>query len=156
MASGMVPPGHPRVGHEPWRVRTGSSQSLACRLAQATPTRGGTLPRHRPIVLKEISCHVRIALRGVQIIAEFLRFLPPDMGVNLKEPEVMVIPFASHDLALLRPVLATTLALGVPWHYGRLRIRLYNDDGSRVYRLGDRAALFKRGHVLTEDCGNEE
>jgi hypothetical protein len=78
------------------------------------------------------------------------------MGVNLKEPEVMVIPFASHDLALLRPVLAATFALSDPVHDRRQRICLYNDDGSRVYRLGDRTAPFKRGHVVVEDRGNEE
>jgi len=78
------------------------------------------------------------------------------MGINLKEPEVMVIPFASHDLALLRPVLATTFALGDPVHDRQQRIRLHHDDWGRVYRLGDRTALFQRGHVLAEDRGNEE
>jgi hypothetical protein len=110
-------------------------------LAQAVPARRRTLPWHRPIVVKEIARHARVAFRRVQIIPECLRLLPPDNAINLKEPRIMAILCAAYDPALLRPVLAATFTLGDPMHHGRQRVLLHDDHRSRVHRLEDGVTL---------------
>ena len=68
----------------------------------------------------------------------------------------MAMPFATHDLALLRPVLAATFALSDPVQHGRQRVCLHIDQRGCLHRLRDRAMLAWWEHRLAQDHGAEE
>ena len=162
MGTGMVRDAHRAVASPPSRPRehrlvsTDAGLAPGRLLAHVVPTRRGTLPRHGPVVRKEIACHVCVALWRANIIAEFLCLLPPDDGINLKEPGVMAIPCAAQDLPVPGPVLALAFALGDPLQHGRQGLILHNDNPGLLHHLRDDMVRSLRWHGRAEDSSDHE
>lgn len=82
--------------------------------------------------------------RGVQIIAEFRRFLAPDGTINLKEPDILRILFATHHLAILGKVPAPAFTLGDPLHHRRQGLLLHKHHFDLRHHVQKRAVVCLR------------
>jgi len=80
----------------------------------------------------------------------------PDLGVNLKEPWIMGIPFPAFDLPVLGPVLALAFALGDPLEHGRQGVILHENNPCMLHHLWDCAAICPRLHRRDEDRAEED
>src|SRR5262245_29411723 len=137
----------------PPRCSTSSLRVAAERgrpLAHTSPALRGGLPWRRSVVLKNVASHLLVALRGMNIVTEFLGFLRPDNRINLKESRILGIPLAAHHLPILRKVLASAFTLGDPLHDGWQRVLLGEDDTGLLHDLRQGAGRFPRRQSLAQ------
>jgi len=96
-------------------------------------------------------------LLGADIVAQGLGLLRPDDRINLKEPRILGMPFATQDLPVLRKLLARAFALGNPLEHGRQRVILHHNHVGLWHHLRDRTACVpQRDGRAQEDTDTEQ